>query len=165
VPISSTSRARSIAVAGAALLLPLTVSAGCSASFGAQTQQPYQAADGVNADSGPIAARNILVIADAQGKGVLNAVLVNNGTTDDRLASVAVDRSVQGVAVAGPQQQPLPAGEAVPLGTRGKAITITGAKPGQLVKLTLSFASAGPITASIPVISQDHYGPATESGS
>ncbi len=153
------SRTRSIGATAAALLLALSVTAGCSASFGAQTQQPYQAAEGANGDSGPIGARNVLVVADAEGKGVLNGVLVNDGTTDDRLASVTVDPSVEGVEVGGPQELPLPAGQAVPFGTRGKAITVTGAKPGRMVKLTLSFGEAGPITLQVPVLTQDHYSP------
>ena len=153
------SRARSIGATAAALLLALSVTAGCAASFGAQTQQPYQAAEGANADTGPIAARNLLIVADAEGKGVLWGTLVNNGTTDDRLAAVTVDPSVEGVKTGGSQELPLPAGQAVPLGTRGKAITVTGAKPGRMIKLTLSFGEAAPITAQIPVLAEDHYSP------
>jgi hypothetical protein len=154
-----TSRARSIVAAAAALLLALTVTAGCAASFGAQTQQQYQAAEGANGDSGPIAARNVLVFADAEGKGVLHGVLVNDGTSDDRLASVTVDPAAEGVTVAGPQEVPLPAGQAVPFGTRGKAITVNGAKPGRMLKMTLSFGEAGPITLYVPVLAEDHYSP------
>jgi hypothetical protein len=155
VPISLTSRVTSTA---AAVLLGVSVTTGCSASFEAQTLQPYQPAEGINGDSGSIAARNVLVLADSQGKGVLHAVLVNRGSTDDRLVSVTVDPSAQGVTIAGAQQQVLPSGEALPLGSSGKAITVTGAKPGQMVKLTISFGSAGPITADVPVLSDDHFG-------
>ncbi len=159
MPISLPPRAKSIAAAGAALLLPLSVSAACSASFGAQTLQPYQSAEGVNADSGSLAVRNVLVLADAEGKGVLHGVIVNRGTTDDRLASITADPSAAGVTVSGSQEPPLPAGAAVPLGTSSEAITVNGAKPGQMVKLTLTFADAGPVTRDVPVLADDHFSP------
>jgi copper(I)-binding protein len=159
VPISLPPRAKSIAAVGAALLLPLSVSAACSASFGAQTLQPYQSAEGVNADTGSLAVRNVLVLADAEGKGTLHAVVVNRGTSDDRLVSVTADPSAAGVTVSGSQELPLPAGAAVSIGTSGKAVAVNGAKPGQMVKLILTFADAGPVTRDVPVLADDHYSP------
>lgn len=178
--------ARSILATGATVLLAVSVTTGCGAGFNAQTNQPYQAAEGANGEAGPIAARNFLVIADDEGRGVLHGVLVNSGDTDDRLASIRVDESVQGVKIAGASAQPLPAGGALTLGgtqlpnatgtpetanpsatpnpdTPGgaviKPVRVTGAKPGRVIKMTISFGSAGPITVQVPVITTDHYSP------
>ena len=177
---------RSVLAAGATVLLAASVTAGCGAGFDAQTNQPYQPAEGGNADAGSIAARNFLVIADDEGRGVLHGVLVNTGTTDDRLVSIRADESAQGVTVSGSSAQPLPAGGAYTLGgsqlpnatgtpeapnasespnpdTPGGAVTkpvrVTGAKPGRLFRMTISFGTAGPITVQVPVITTDHYSP------
>jgi hypothetical protein len=163
---------RAILTGGAALLLAASVTAGCGAGFDAQTNQAYQSAEGVNGTSGTIAARNFLVMANDEGRGVLHGVLVNTGDTDDRLASIEVDPSVEGVRVSSTRREtPLPAGQAVTLGTAtagaegessaptGPRLTVTGAKPGKIIKMTISFGTAGPITLQVPVITTDHYSP------
>ena len=177
---------RSVLGGVAALVLAVSVTAGCGAGFDAQTNQPYQPAEGANGEAGPIAARNFLVIADDEGRGVLHGVLVNTGDTDDRLASIRVDESADGVRIAGSSAQPLPAGAALTLGGTQlpnatgtpetanpsetpdpddpggavvKPVRVTGAKPGRVVRMTISFGSAGPITIQVPVITTDHYSP------
>lgn len=160
MPIRLTARtARSIRILGAALLLPVFVGTGCGAGFDAQTNQPYQAAEGANGDSGSIAARNVLVIADEDGRGTLYAALVNTGDSADRLTSITVDDSAAGVSVSGVRSTQLPPGQSVKLGEGGREITVTGAEPGRIVKLTLNFAEAAPITAQVPVLAEDHYSP------
>ena len=75
MPITLSSRSvRRTALAGAAATLSIALSA-CSASFDAPTLQPYQAAEGTNADSGSLHVRNMLVLADAEGKGELHSVI------------------------------------------------------------------------------------------
>lgn len=179
---------RSVLGGAAALVLAVSVTAGCGAGFDAQTNQPYQAAEGANGEAGSIAARNFLVIADDAGKGVLHGVLVNTGETDDRLASIRLDESVEGVKLSGSSAQSLPAGGALSLGgsllpnatgtpeasegsetpgasetpgsgTTVKPVRLTGAKPGRVLKMTISFGTAGPITVQVPVITTDHYSP------
>ncbi|MFI6675137.1 hypothetical protein [Kribbella sp. NPDC050470] len=89
MPITLSSRSvRRAALAGAAATLSIVLTA-CGANFNAQTLQPYQAAEGANADSGSIAVRNVLVIASEDGKGELHAVIVNNGSEDDTLVGIA----------------------------------------------------------------------------
>ena len=79
MPITLSSRfARRTALAGAAATLSIALAA-CGASFDAPTLQPYQAAEGTNADSGSLKVRNMLVLADADGKGELHSVIVNDG--------------------------------------------------------------------------------------
>jgi hypothetical protein len=202
VPITLSSRSvRRTALAGAAATLSIALAA-CGASFSAQTSKPYQAAEGTNADSASIGVRNMLVLADAEGKGELHSVIVNDGTGDDTLVSIeqappgtqdgqagsdqpapgsvtfskfapplqikagtavmlsgsnAGTPSAAGSPSAGetPTDAPTPGGETQAPG----AVTVTGAKPGQMVNVIITFGTAGPITTYIPVLTTDHYSP------
>jgi hypothetical protein len=171
VSITSSSQAfRRIALAGATVALTV-VATGCGAGFGAQTQQPYQPSEGTNADSGSIGVRNMLVLADEEGKGELHAAVVNSGKTDDTLTAITAAPADPGaqaatsgeqstVKIEGLQQTDLKAGSSVTFPpAQGAAVTVTGAKPGQMIKVTITFGQAGPITTSIPVLTEDHYSP------
>jgi hypothetical protein len=46
----------------------------------------------------------------------------------------------------------------------GPAITVTGAKPGQMVNVTITFGKAAPITVHVPVLADDHYSPSPAGG-
>lgn len=160
---------RRTALAGAAVALSVTVGA-CGAGFDAQTTKPYQPAEGTNAQSGGIAVRNMLVLASADGKGELHGTFVNNGQSDDKLISIA---SAPGPAVTGTTtEQPasvtfgglketdLKVGQAFTIPpAAGQPVTVTGGKPGQMLKVTITFGKAGPLTTSIPVLTTDHYSP------
>jgi hypothetical protein len=41
----------------------------------------------------------------------------------------------------------------------GPAVVVTGAKPGQMVNVTITFGNAAPISTYIPVLTDDHYSP------
>jgi len=186
VPITLSSRSvRRAALAGAAATVSIALAA-CSASFDAATSKPYQAAEGTNADSGSIHVRNMLVLADADGKGELHTVIVNNGGDDDTLVKIAqAPAGTQDGQDGGDQPGQVIFSEIKPLDVKagtstllppdagaqvagsepgngeasGEAITVTGGKPGQMVNVTITFGQAAPITAYIPVLSDDHYSP------
>jgi hypothetical protein len=212
VPITLSSRfARRTALAGAAATLSIALAA-CSASFNAPTLQPYQAAEGTNIESGQLKVRNMLVLADAEGKGELHSVIVNDSDDADTLVSIAqapagtqdgqagadqpTDVKFAGLTepvelaphtalrlpgadtppiaeaggtpsatpatpsttpTAGPTDTPsasTPGGE-----DAGPAIIVTGAKPGQMVNVTITFGNAAPVSTYIPVLTDDHYSP------
>lgn len=172
MPITLSSQAfRRTALAGATIALSIMVAA-CGANFNAQTTKPYQAAEGTNADSGPIAVRNMLVLASEDGKGELHAVIVNNGQTDDTLVSIAsapedaptspgtTTEAPATVTFGNVREIPLKAGTSATLPPAdGQPVTVTGAKPGEMIKVTITFSKSSPITASIPVLTTDHYSP------
>lgn len=171
MPITLSSQAvRRTALAGATVALSVTVAA-CGASFNAQTSKPYQAAEGTNAQSGGIAVRNLLILATEDGKGELHGAFVNSGQSDDKLVSIEsapADPNAQNtsteqagsVKFAGLKETDLMAGEAYTIPPAGgKAVTVTGGKPGQMLKVTITFAEAGPLTTSVPVLTTDHYSP------
>lgn len=181
MPITLSSRSvRRAALAGAAATLSIALTA-CGANFNAQTLQHYQPAEGTNADSGSIAVRNVLVIASEDGKGELHAVIVNNGSEDDTLVGIAQAPAQTQDGQAGGDQPgevtfgnvktldlkagsstllPPAAGQEAENGeASGEPITVTGAKPGQMVNMTITFGKAAPISAYVPVLTEDHYSP------
>ncbi|MEV4267462.1 hypothetical protein [Kribbella sp. NPDC049584] len=213
MPITLSSRfARRTALASAAATLSIALAA-CSASFNAPTLQPYQAAEGTNFESGQLKIRNMLVLADAEGKGELHSVIVNTGDEADTLVGIAqaapgtqdgqagadqpTDVKFEGltqpidlaphtalrlpgtesppIAEAGatpsatPSETPSETPSAAPTDTpsaptpgaedAGPAIIVTGAKPGQMVNVTVTFGNAAPVSAYVPVLTDDHYSP------
>lgn len=171
MPITSTPRpVRRIALAGAAVTASIVTTA-CGAGFNAQTQQPYQAAEGTDAMSGQIAVRNMLVLASEDGKGKLYGAIVNTGQEPDRLVGIAAAQAGPPADGATAQPQtPVTFGGVRPLTLQpgrsvilppesGSPVTVTGGEPGRMIEVTITFGEAGPITASIPVLTQDHYSP------
>jgi hypothetical protein len=172
VPITLTPRTvRRTALAGATVTLSIAVAA-CGANFSAETAQPYQSADGTDATSGPIAVRNMLVLASDDGKGELHSTIVNTGQSDDDLlvgiAAAPADTAAQAgstetattVTFGNVRPMTLRPGSALTLPpSNGQPITVTGGKPGQMIKVTITFSKAAPITALVPVLTTDHYSP------
>ncbi|MFI5712727.1 hypothetical protein [Kribbella sp. NPDC051620] len=169
MPITLSSQAvRRTALAGATVALSVAVAA-CGASFDAQTSKPYQAAEGTNAQSGGIAVRNLLVLASEDGKGELHGAFVNTGQSDDKLVSIAAaaadaqntsTEQTGSVTFTGLKETDLKVGQSYTIPPAGGTpVTVTGGKPGQMLKVTITFAEAGPLTTSVPVLTTDHYSP------
>lgn len=173
MPITLSSQAlRRVTWAGATAALTIAVTA-CGASFDAQTSKPYQAAEGTNANSGAIAVRNMLVLASEDGKGELHSAIVNTGDTDDTLVSIAEAAAEPGTQEVGTTTETpatvtfgnvrpmtLAAGASLTLPPpTGLPFTVTGGKPGDMIRVTITFSKAAPITASVPVLTLDHYSP------
>ncbi|TWD81571.1 hypothetical protein FB561_2687 [Kribbella amoyensis] len=170
MPITLTRQAvRRTFAATATVTLSIALTA-CGANFNAQTAQPYQPAEGTNADSGSIAVRNLLVMASEDGKGELHGAIVNNGADPDTLVSIA--SAPEGTEPAGATEDPvsvtfgnvrpmtLVPGQMLSLPpATGAPFTVTGGKPGDMVAVTITFGKAAPITTAIPVLTLDHYSP------
>ena len=67
---------RSLAVA--ALVLTAPVLSSCGVGFGAQTDQVYNPAAGVDVHSGSVDVLNALIVSGTDGSGTVIATLVNN---------------------------------------------------------------------------------------
>lgn len=142
------------------LCLPLALAlSGCVAQF--QTLQPYTPGEGVNADLGSsIRVRNLLVVADTSGKGVISASLV--AYVDDTLTSVTgvaqkADGTTGSALVTTPTGLPLtlPANSLQVLTNPPTRLAVSSPdlKAGLLAQITLNFTKAGPITLVAPVLS------------
>lgn len=118
--------------------------AGCG-SIKEQTQQPYDATDGVSAQAGDIGVRNVLVVATDDGDAAtLMASFANRGPAD-RLEAVRV-----GETEATPTGSPLeiPAGGYASLGPEDTRLDIDGADttPGRVVEIEFLFRRAPRVT-------------------
>lgn len=154
-------RAVSTLVAGVGASVLLT---GCG--FGMQTLQPYTPAQGVNVDvkadanNRQLKVRNLLVVADDDGAGVLSASIVS--PVADRLVRVEgaahkSDNSVGAPLAVSGSPVALEANRLAVLTDPRPAFTVTSPdlKPGLTVDLKLTFASGLEASAIAPVMSAE----------
>lgn len=141
-------------------LVAATALTGCGMSF--QTLQPDNNSVGVNAEAGAVKVRNLIVVADAAGNGVVSGGVVSR--EPDAITQV----EAEAVPAAGASGTPLtatlgapvdlPANTLVVLATLPQPIRVSGSalKPGGLATLTLTFKSGATIRRTTPVDSADH---------
>lgn len=128
---------------------------GCSAGFGATSNQPYAPSDGINAESETMRALNVLVVADhGATSGVVVMSLANRGAGDDRLTGIESPDAT--VTVTGGAD--LPAGGAVSFRNDSDATAVVSdlaKKPGEAIELTLRFSRSEPITLRTVILPPD----------
>ena len=150
-----TVRRRRLRTVGAAIAVAASLSlTGCG--FNAQTLQTYTPAHGVNVDHDALKVRNLLVIADGQGKGVVSASIVS---ADASLAAVGgnavkADGSDGGALTVTAAPVELPAGQLVVLTDQSPRLTVTGPelKPGLTARLVLTYGSGQTTDLVVPVM-------------
>ena len=128
-------RASALGAAALAMAGSLTLAA-CSERSPEQSTMPYDPSDGVVANLGSLAVRNLLVVSAGQGQpGVVSGALVNSGTGD-----LTVTFSTSGGAA---PPVTVPAGQVVRLGSGEGASNVqfqaVSSPPGSLlaVRVTL----------------------------
>jgi copper(I)-binding protein len=178
VPITRSRQIRRSTVLAAAVVTLAGVISGCAVSPNAQTTTAYEVNEGANASSGSVAVRNMLVLASGDGRGRLYASIFNNGTADDTLTGISqapagapmpdgttATELPDPITFGGVRPITLPAGGSVILPpATGRPVTVTGAKPGYVVNVTVTFRTAAPLTVAIPVLPLDFYSPTPASG-
>lgn len=150
-------RTRSLRLTGAAITLSASLAlTGCGMNV--QTLQEYTPAHGVNAQTGDIKVRNLLIVANDAGQGVLSASLVT--PTKDELVSISGTALTPDGEPAGPllftaSPVQLPANQLVVLTDTQPPITVTSAdmKPGLTAQVDLGFSSGGQTQLIVPVVS------------
>ena len=145
-------------IAGAAVVLAVPVLSSCGASFGAQTDQVYNPAVGVDERSGTVDVINALVVSGDDGSGTVVATLVNNDQQDDdtlRTVSGAGDDAGLTVKVAG--ETAIPAGGLLNMATDSQT-SISGERvtPGNFVRLSFAFDRGAAVKVDAPVVSSDN---------
>ncbi|MGO1384161.1 MAG: hypothetical protein ACTHWA_05590 [Arachnia sp.] len=138
----------------AALMLVTGLASGCTAGDWRYEVTP---AMGVVQDAGPVKARNIMLLADESGKGLLMGSL---------FASEAVE--LQGVAVAGEQTDgsyaeavnvevtgELGTQEAFRFGGQDSIVEGTELRAGMLATVLMQFSDGTTLTLNTPVVSSD----------
>lgn len=144
---------RTVLVAACAALALSGLSA---CGFNAQTLQPYNPAEGVNADQATVKARNILLVVNLQGSGYLAGAF--SSTVDDTFTgasgtAIKADGSPGAALAFSAASIPLPATRLTNL-LDSRAVTVTSPdlKPGLSANVTLRFAKAGSITLIVPAV-------------
>lgn len=140
-----------------ALLVSFGILVATTACGQYQTLQTYGPAEGVNFDHGDVHVRNLMVLSHEDGSGFLNGSLLS--AERDALESVS------GVALKSDNSDgselEVTLGDPVSLGndvlvvlTDRAPIQLSGAdlKAGLLVRLTLTFSSAGTVEVEVPVV-------------
>ncbi|MBO9521763.1 MAG: hypothetical protein J7518_09520 [Nocardioidaceae bacterium] len=130
------------------LLAPALAACG----FGAQTDQVYQAATGVNDRSGDIDVLNALIVSGEDGSGTLAVTLVNNSQTQkDALTGV----TGEGVTVDA-KKVTVPVDGLVNLAESGDvSVDGDGVAAGKFVTLTLTFENGQATTVTVPVVTDE----------
>ena len=137
----------------AVLLAPALVACG----FGAQTDQIYQAAQGVNDRSTNVWILNAAVVAGEDGSGTFAGSFDNQSTSEQSLTNVTGDNVTaggKGVKVGATDLVNL----AEPVaGTDEPQLTLTGSaiKVGGFVRLTFTFSGGAVAVVNVPVVSPD----------
>lgn len=166
---TATPRWSRLRVVAAMVAVVTTGISGCSFLYQAETQRPVITADGVWTDTGDLAVRGVLVVSDEPGHGALVGMVVNSGSTDDRLVGVDVGASEVTPAPA----IEIPAGGTVQLGQRGPGFDVTPdmrgkaeetamlvlsdatLRPGGTTTLRLTFENSPAVTLQVLVVDRE----------
>jgi hypothetical protein len=143
---------RRLAAAALALVVPALSS--CGVNFGAQTEQVYNPAAGVDNRSGTVDVLNALIVCGKDGSGTVVATLVNQDQSHaDTLRGVAGSGKDASLQVTPGGATTIPAAGMLNLATKGH-IFARGSRvtAGNFVQITFTFARAAAITVQVPVV-------------
>jgi hypothetical protein len=140
-------------LAGVALAV---VTTGCQVNSPVQTDTPYVPADGVPANVGQLAVRDLLLVGDGTGTAVISGSAINLGEQD---------MTVQIAAQGDPNATSAPTGSEVRLGpreqvnlsTKGLQLTAVTTKPGGLVPVTITSSTGGTTLVKVPLLTASGY--------
>ena len=155
-PVTSRLRrpGRRTAAVLAAAALGATLLAACSTQSQAQTNVPYQPADGINLNLGAIDARGLLVVSAAKdAAGVMVGSLINSGPDPVTVTFLTVEQA-QSNATDGPSMD-VKAYSQTPIS--GVQLASVPAAPGDLTTVVLQSSKAGQLFANVPVLLPDGY--------
>ena len=140
---------RRVLIALITSVLALTLTA-CGAGLNASTRQVKQVTDGVEGaitkDDNKIKIRNLLVVATAEGAGVLVGTVINDNPAEDALLGVAINGQVATVTGTNSVSLNTPIIFEGASANAKAVVPILGAAAGSQVSVTLFFARAGGIT-------------------
>jgi hypothetical protein len=137
-----------------ALTLALPLLAACGPNFGAQTDQIYTPAEGVNERDGDVDVLNALIVAEEDGSGRLIAGLANSTDEEVELTAVTGDGNDVQFGTDGGEAAVPPGGFLQLADDESALISATGADVvvGEFVRLTMSFSSGEEVDLNVPVV-------------
>jgi hypothetical protein len=154
--------ARRRAAAGALIAVAALALSGCGTGIDATTNAAYQPGEGAIATVGDVAVRNLVLVADGKGSGVLigSLVMLPLGTDappdDNPSGDVFEAAEGEGARVAFDAPVLLPPVSRVTLGVDDGEVPAVvddlAATPGQVVPVSLLFRDAGEVTLDVVVV-------------
>jgi hypothetical protein len=163
--LPSPTAARRSGAAGALLAAAALALSGCGAGAAATTNAVYQPGEGAIATVGDVAVRNLVLVADGKGSGVLigSIVMLPLGTDADPDENPPGDLFVaaegEGARVDFDAPVVLPPVSRVTLGVDEDQVPAVvkdlGATPGQVVPVSMLFRDAGEVTLDVVVVDNE----------
>ncbi|RMB62059.1 hypothetical protein [Tessaracoccus antarcticus] len=139
----------------AALALVVGLSTGCTAGDWRYEAPP---AAGVQADAGPVKVRNLMVLADAEGQGLLLGSIFT--TEAVKLTAVGVSAEQQDGTFGAPTPVALtgdvPINGGLVLGGDDSRVEKAGLQEGLLAKVMMQFSDGTTAAVEAPVLSSDN---------
>ena len=143
----------------ATILVSVLALTGCGASgSGAPTRNIKQVTDGVEAQSGSIYIRDVLLVSQPDGSAALVGTFINEDTSSDALTGITVSGIPATLSAA-----PFDLVQNTPVIFSGDSANATGtvpglnATPGTRVNVVVSFAHAASVTLSALVRAKSDY--------
>lgn len=129
------------------------LTSGCMVFSPVQTQDPYQPADGVEANIGSLAVRDLMLVGGSGGS-VVSGSVINEG-----LAPLTVKMQPQAGdgSVTGGSELELGAKQQVDLAGRNLVFGGVTAKPGTTTTLRITATPGGTTIVSVPVLAANRY--------
>lgn len=149
----------------AALTLVVGLASGCTAGDWRYESPP---AAGVQHDAGPVKVRNLMVLADTEGEGLLLGSVFTTQPLELTQVAVATEQAdgsfAEPVEVAVSGKVPVEAG--LMLGDKDSRIEGADLDEGLLVNVLMSFSDGTTMTMEAPILSAEHldYTEAWEKG-
>jgi hypothetical protein len=148
------------ALAAGAGLVVVGVTAGCQVNNPVQTDVPYQPADGVAANVGQLAIRDLVLVGDGTGPVVISGNATNTGSE-----AMTVQIAAAPNATADPSAPTPGGGSQLQLGPReqvdlaGKSLELSNvtSKPGTLVPVSVTSSIGGTTIVNVPVLPPVNY--------
>jgi hypothetical protein len=149
-----------------AVISSLFLLTSCGASGpDAPTRNIKQVTDGVEGQSSSLVIRDLLVVAQGDGSGVLVGTIINEGTDPDTLVSITaggVNGPIAGAPITLTQNNPVIF--AGPSANASATFTGLAQTAGQRLPIVVTFGKAAPVKLDALVVAKDgdyaHVGPA-----
>jgi hypothetical protein len=146
-------RRLSAALAGVALAV---VTTGCQVNSPVQTNIAYVPADGVPADIGQLALRDLVLVGDGTGTVVISGSAYNFGK-EDVTVQIAPQADPNATSAPSGSEVRLTPFEQVNLSTKGLQLTDVKTKPGGVVPVTITSSTGGTTVVKVPVLTATGY--------
>lgn len=145
---------RRLAGAAVSAVAVVGLTAGCLVLSPVQTNQPYVPADGMPADVGDVALRDLLLVGGAGGPAVISGSAINEGGEN---VQVQVQQQAADGTTSGGSEIALTPRAQVDLSSQGLVLSKVDAKPGALATLRITATPGGTTVVTVPVLAATDY--------